>query len=56
MCFYIMPDNSVSMATNLRVDKQEETASVADSGRETASVITAATFTGVSLLSDVRHD
>ena len=55
-CFYIMSDNSVSMATNLRVNKQEDTTSVADSGHETDSVITAATFTGVSQLSDVRHD
>ena len=44
----------VSMATNLRVDNQEDTASIADSGHETASVITAATFTGVSQHIEVR--
>lgn len=49
-----MSGDSVSMATNVELDKDEETGSIADSGHESASVITAPTFTGESRLSEVR--
>ena len=49
-----MSGDLVSIATDVVLDKDEETGSIADSGHETASVITAATFTGESRLSEVR--
>ena len=45
-----MSGDLVSMATNVVLDKADETGSIADSGHETTSVITAATFTGESRL------
>ena len=45
------------MATNQRVDKQEDTASIADSEDETATFYTAPTLTGTSTqLLDVRNN
>ena len=44
--FVHLSGDVVSMATYLKVDKDEDAASIADSAIETVSVISGATFTG----------
>ena len=48
-----MSSSLVSMATNLRVNKHEDTPSIADSGHETGDIAT--TFTKMSQISEVRQ-
>ena len=45
----------VSMVDGPSVAKPEDTDSIADSALGTSSVVTGATFAGVSQLSEVRH-